>query len=61
MAKFVYANNTGADVTLAHHEIMQAIKNNGVFSEDYADIFVLTKTPDGAHAEYVLDFAQDAH
>ena len=58
MAKFSYVNNTGSDVTVAHPAIMLAIKNNGVFvDEDFADVFTLTKTPDGSDAEYALSFA----
>ena len=57
MAKFSYVNNTGSDVTVAHQAIMLAIKNNGVFDEDFADVFTLTKTPDGSDAEYALSFA----
>ena len=56
MAKFSYVNNTGADVTVAHPAIMLAIANGGVFGEDFADVFTLTKTPDGSDAEYALSF-----
>ena len=56
MAKFSYVNNTGADVTVAHQAIMLAIANGGVFGEDFADVFTLTKTPDGSDAEYALSF-----
>lgn len=55
--KYVYANATGKDVSAFHAVIMAAIKNGGQFSEDYADAFKLTKTPDGSAAEYVLSFA----
>jgi hypothetical protein len=55
--KYVYMNNTNADTTVAHAAIMAAIANGGVFNEDFADIFVLTKTPEGSDAEYVLNFA----
>ena len=55
--KYVYMNNTNADTTAAHAAIMAAIANGGVFDEDFADIFVLTKTPEGSDAEYVLNFA----
>ena len=56
MAKFSYVNNTGADVTVAHPAIMLAIANGGVFGEDFADVFTLTKTPYGSDAEYALSF-----
>ena len=52
-----YCNNTNKDVSGFHSVIMDAIANNGEFGEDYADIFKLTKTPEGSAAEYVLDFA----
>jgi hypothetical protein len=52
-----YSNNTNSNVSGFHSVIMEAIANGGEFSEDYADIFTLTKTPDGAPVEYVLDFA----
>lgn len=57
MAKFAYANNTNEDVSGFHSAIMDAIANGGVFGEDFADIFVLTKAPDGSAAEYSLNFA----
>ena len=44
------------DVTAYHDVIMKAIKNDGVFDDDFADIFVLTKTPTGSACEYMLDF-----
>lgn len=52
-----YCNNTNMDVSGFHSVIMEAIANGGEFSEDYADIFTLTKTPDGSAVEYVLDLA----
>jgi len=52
-----YGNNTNKDVRAFHSVILEAIANGGVFGEDYSDIFVLTKTPDGSAVEYVLDFA----
>lgn len=52
-----YMNNANADVSKFHSVIMDAIKNGGVFDEDFADIFTLTKTPEGSAVEYVLDFA----
>lgn len=57
MTKHVYLNNTCTDVTMAHGAIMEAIKNGGVFNDDFADIFALTKAPDGSAVEYVLDFS----
>ena len=52
-----YMSNANADVSKFHSVIMAAIKNGGVFDEDFADIFKLTKTPEGSAVEYVLDFA----
>ncbi len=51
-----YMNNSTADVSKFHSVIMEAIKNGGVFDEDFADIFKLTKTPAGSSVEYVLSF-----
>jgi len=58
-ARYVYAVNvTGAtDVSKFHAVIMEAIANGGEFNEDFADIFKLTKTPEGSAAEYILTFA----
>ncbi len=57
--RYPYCNNcnTGSFITNFHEVIMAAIANGGVFDEDYADIFVLTKTPEGSRCEYVLNFA----
>ncbi len=57
--KYAYAVNvTGAiDVSEFHAVIMEAIANGGQFNEDFADVFKLTKTPEGSAAEYVLTFA----
>ena len=52
-----YMNNTNKDVTDFHSVIMEAIANGGEFSEDYADIFTLTKAPEGSAVEYILNFA----
>jgi hypothetical protein len=58
MARYAYINNTGADITGEFHAaVMTAIENGGEFTEDLADIFVLTKTPEGSAAEYALNFA----
>ena len=57
MTKCVYGNNTNADTSLCHSAIMAAIANGGVFDEDFADIFTLTKTPEGSDCEYMLNFA----
>lgn len=51
-----YMNNATADVSKYHSVIMDAIKNGGVFNEDFADIFKLIKTPEGSAVKYVLDF-----
>lgn len=55
--KYTYVDNTGKDTREFHAVIMKAIANGGTFDEDFSDIFVLTKTPEGSAAEYVLDFA----
>ena len=57
MAKCVYGNNTNADTSAFHVAIMAAIASGGVFDEDFADIFTLTKTPEGSDCEYMLNFA----
>lgn len=57
MTKCVYGNNTNADTSLCHSAIMAAIANGGVFDEDFADTFTLTKTPEGSACEYMLNFA----
>lgn len=57
MANCVYGNNTNADTRIFHAAIMAAIANGGVFDEDFADTFVLAKTPEGSFCEYMLNFA----
>ena len=52
-----YANITNKDISGFHSVIVAAIQNGGVFDEDFADIFKLTKTPEGSRCEYVLNFA----
>lgn len=46
-------NNTAQDVRRYHSVIMAAIEAGGVFNEDFADIFALTR-PAGV---WVLNFA----
>ena len=55
--KYAYIDNTGKDIREFHPVIVEAIANGGKFDEDFADIFTLTKTPEGSAAEYALDFA----
>ena len=55
--KYAYLDNTGSGTHDFHPVIMRAIANGGVFDDDFADIFKLTKTPDGSAAEYILTFA----
>lgn len=55
--KYNYVDNTGKDTWGFHAVIMAAIANGGKFDEDFADIFTLTKTPEGSAAEYALNFA----
>jgi hypothetical protein len=55
--KYAYAVNVTTDVSAYHAVILEAIANGGEFNEDFADIFKLTKTPEGSAAEYVLTFA----
>lgn len=57
--KYVYMVNVegaNTDVSAYHSVIMGAIANNGKFDEEFADIFKLTKTPEGSDAGYVLEF-----
>lgn len=56
-ANVLYAINAKADLRDYHKVIVAAIANNGEFGEDFADIFKLTKTPEGSFAEWILDFA----
>ena len=56
MDNVLYANNTCQDVRDFHEVILEAIKNSGVFPDDYTDIFQLIKTPDGSYVEWVLEF-----
>ncbi len=53
VSRLTYINNTAQDVRPYHAAIMAAIEANGVFTEDFADIFVLTR-PAGV---WVLNFA----
>jgi hypothetical protein len=57
--KYAYGVNiTGStDVSKFHAIILEAIANGGVFGEDFADIFKLTKTPEGSDCAYILTFA----
>jgi hypothetical protein len=57
MKKALYLNNTMKDVSMFHLAIVSAIENGGVFDEDLADIFSLTKAPVNSACEYILDFA----
>lgn len=55
--KYAYMNCTGSDQVCDFHSvIMKAIANDGKFDDDFSDIFVLTKTPEGSDAEYALNF-----
>ncbi len=56
-SKYDYAVNVNRDVGYLHEVIMEAIANGGEFDEDFSDIFVLTKTPEGSAADYVLNWA----
>jgi len=53
----IYMNSTRSDVSVFHGAIVAAAKNGGTFTEELADIFTLTKTPEGSAVDYVLDFA----
>lgn len=55
---FAYMNNTGQDVSDFHQYIMEAINRGGEFTEELADLFVLTKTPEGSAASWSLDMVQ---
>ena len=51
-------NITGSTaVSQFHSVIMEAVANGGKFNEDFADIFKLTKTPEGSTVDYILTFA----
>ena len=54
-----YINNAGYDVSTFHAIIMAAMDNGGSFDGDFADIFILTKTPPGSAAKYTLSFVGD--
>lgn len=43
MHKVAYLNNTGLDLTDFHAVILAAIANEGTFTEDFADLFKLSK------------------
>jgi hypothetical protein len=58
MSKYLYVNNTNQDVRAFHSVIVEAIENDGVFGEDYVDIFKLRKTPAGSRFEWVLEMAE---
>jgi hypothetical protein len=53
---YKYIVNANADVRQYHEVILKAIENNGVFDDDYADIFKLTKCPEWSACEYSLYF-----
>lgn len=55
-AKMTYMDATKTDTRMYRSVIMAAIENGGKFNEDFADIFVLTKTPEGSAVDYVLNF-----
>lgn len=52
----LYVNNTGANVSDFHALIVQAIEADGVFGEDLADIFSLSKTPEGSAVAWALNW-----
>jgi hypothetical protein len=56
-AKYLYTNNTGCDTRVHHDAIVAACKAGGVFDDDLADIFVLTRCPPGSACEWALNFA----
>lgn len=55
-AIYEYVDNTGVNTRDFHAAIMEAIANNGEFSEDLKDIFKLVKCPEGSRAKYSLYF-----
>ena len=57
--KYRYCNNTNQDVRVFHQVIVAAIENDGVFGEDYADVFKLRKNPEGSYCAWVLEMAED--
>lgn len=50
-----YINNTNQNVSKFDAIILKAMDNSGIFDDDFADIFTLTKTPDGSKYDYALD------
>ena len=58
-SKYLYCNNTNQDVRMFHQVIAEAIENNGVFDEDYSDVFMLRKNTEGSHCAWVLEMAED--
>lgn len=58
-ARHLYIDNTGADTREFHAVIAEACRNGGEFGEDYADIFTLTRCPEGSACAWSLDFCED--
>jgi hypothetical protein len=56
-APYLYTDNTGSDTRPFHDAIVAACMAGGIFTEDLADIFVLTKCPAGSACEWALNFA----
>lgn len=54
-----YVNRTRTDTDAFHGVIVEAMRNDGVFPEEYADIFTLTPNPEGIRCAWILDFAED--
>lgn len=52
-----YINNTNYDTRMFEPIILEAMKNGGIFDDDYSDIFVLSKTPAGSLYDYSLNMA----
>jgi len=50
-----YTNATGTRMYEFHTVVLEAIANGGVFPEEYADVFQLTRNPEGSATEWRLE------
>ena len=55
-ALYLYIDNTGSDTRAFHDAIVAACLADGKFTEDLADIFVLTQCPPGSACQWALNF-----
>lgn len=54
-SKYLYVNNTNLNVAEFHKHIAEACNNDGKLPDEIADIFKLTKCPEGSDCLYRLD------